>query len=90
MSKGGGYIEHDIRVVIDRYKVRDIIAKDPEIKTLKGLYDRSLAYGINWKMGTFRNMMGNVNEWKLLYAYIIADILKVNITDIFELEPNED
>lgn len=77
------YTIHKTDVIINKQKLKNILdSKDMEYVELQGImHDK---YGIDLKYKGFMSLLDNHSTWKLVYAWIICEILDIKMTDIFE------
>lgn len=77
--------------VIHKKEVRLNKKKLDEILTMRNLDYTELfnrveqKFGLNLKYKGFMTAISNRSTWKLLYAWAIADVLDIDIRDIFEV-----
>lgn len=75
---------HKTDVVIDRKKLKAIL--DSKGLEYVDLYDKVVAeFGLDLTYKGFMSVIAGKATWKLLYAYAVANVLNVEIMDIFEL-----
>lgn len=76
------YTIHKTDVVLDGEKLKDIIDKKGMDYT--ELYETTKEqYGLDLTYKGFMSLLKNRSNWKLIYAWAIADVLKTNIADLF-------
>lgn len=77
------YTIHKTDVIINKQKLKEILdSQDMEYLQLQEKMRDD--YGIDLKYKGFMSLLDNHSTWKLVYAWIICEILKVQMTDIFE------
>lgn len=75
---------HKKDIVLNRNTLKDII--DDKGIDFTALHEMATKkYGLDISYKGFMSLIGNRTSWKLLYAYAIADILDIQISDIFEI-----
>ncbi|MGV4321165.1 hypothetical protein [Bacillus mojavensis] len=78
------HIVHQTEAILNKNKLKSILDK-------KGLgykeFHEELVdkYGIGLKYVSFMHILDNRATWKLTYAFIIIDFLKIELSEIFEL-----
>ena len=74
--------KNEKEVVLDRNKF-DVMTKGFSYKDL--WHEMTTVYGIDISYNGFGSMVRGLNTWKLTYAWVLAEILKVRIEDLFVL-----
>ena len=74
--------KNEKEVVLDRNKF-DGMTEGFSYKDL--WHEMTTVYGIDISYNGFGSMIRGLNTWKLTYAWVLADILKVRIEDLFVL-----
>lgn len=74
--------ENKKEVVLNRNKF-DAMTEGYSYKEL--WHEMTTVYGIDISYNGFGSMIRGLNTWKLTYAWVLADMLKVSIEDLFVL-----
>lgn len=80
-SKSKRYIIHEKDLILNRDKVKSIL--DSRGMNYRDFYEEIQDFGIKMTYAGFMNLLYNRTTWKLLYAWAIADVLNVDIKNIF-------
>lgn len=77
------YTIHKTEVLVNQDKLKEVI--DRKDMDYMALYDTVVEeYGLDITYKGFMSLLKNRSNWKLTYAWAIADVINVNINDIFE------
>lgn len=80
----GNKLDHKVNTVINEDKLKFLLQQRGW--TYKELVERLRnRYGVEIKYKGLVPLFSNKANWKLLYAYILCDLLEVNINDLFDL-----
>ncbi|AKQ08392.1 hypothetical protein PQE66_gp077 [Bacillus phage PBC2] len=77
-------VEHKKDIKLNREKLQEIL-NSQKMGYIELHEKASQRYGLDLQYKGFMSLMSNKSSWKLLYAHAIADVLKVNYNDIFEI-----
>jgi hypothetical protein len=73
---------------LNRQRFQNLIGK--EEWTAKEFHERwTTKYGFTIKYNNFMELLNNNVSWKLVYGFAIADMLSVDINDLFEFNADE-
>ncbi|UUV46060.1 transcriptional regulator [Bacillus phage vB_BanS-Thrax3] len=77
-------VEHKKDIKLNREKLQEIL--NSQKMGYIELHEKvSQRYGLDLQYKGFMSLMSNKSSWKLLYAHAIADVLRINYNDIFEI-----
>jgi hypothetical protein len=78
------YTIHETEILLNKDKLKVILdRKGMEfIELHRKVSDK---YGLDITYKGFMSLLGNRSTWKLLYAYAIADVLLIDIKDVFDI-----
>lgn len=75
---------HDTEIVLNKKKLKEIL--DGRGMGYMELHIKIVdTYGLDLSYKGFMSLLSNRATWKLLYAHVIAETLKINYMEIFEL-----
>ena len=77
-------VEHKKDIKLNREKLQEIL-NSQKMGYIELHEKTSQRYGLDLQYKGFMSLMSNKSSWKLLYAHAIADVLKINYNDIFEI-----
>jgi hypothetical protein len=84
----GWSAHHGKEMILNEAKVKNALQNKKW--TFKELYERiNVKYELDLKYRGFMNTIKNKNQWKLIYAYAIADLLEVPVEELFEVKEVE-
>ncbi|MCR4362092.1 hypothetical protein JDW21_19080 [Bacillus subtilis] len=76
------YTIHKTEIHCDKDRVKAILdARDIDYKELH--YRVTEKFGLDIKYNSFMDLIKNINSWKLIYAWALADVLHKSIEDLF-------
>lgn len=77
------YTIHKTDVILNKEALKDVL--DRQGMEYIQLFDKAKEkYGLDMKYKGFMTLVSNRSAWKLIYAWAIADVLRVDIKDIFD------
>ncbi|MDS7057160.1 hypothetical protein NXG04_07660 [Klebsiella pneumoniae] len=78
------FLIHDKDIKLNKNKLDAILdSQKMDYTELHTKICRQFGLKISYK--GFMNILSNRNSWKLLYAFALCELLKINTNDIFEL-----
>lgn len=78
------YTIHETDILINKDGVKTILDKK-NMDYMELYLQAQELYGLDITYKGFMSLLGNRSTWKLIYAWAIADTLRVGINDIFEV-----
>lgn len=80
----GEAIINNKEMILNRDKLKELVERrGMDYTTLHNRVED--AYGLNLTYKSFMSTISNRHTWKLLYAHAIADVLNVDIYELFEI-----